>query len=642
MSTLEEPITQLRRPSRFVAFAVLVGLVIAGLTTRLFFLQLSDKPGAAAPAAAAAIVPTKSTTTNPLPAIRGLIYDRAHRPLVENVVTYSVTIRQSELPLSRRDAVTRRLSQVLGITDTEIKVALDSSPASRFDPVVIAENVPEKVVNAIREDGLTLPGVGVEVVPRRHYLTKSLFTQIVGWTGAIDAVTYDAKKASGYLADDRIGKAGVESTYEEQLRGIYGSQEVEKDGTGATTRVVSTTAAVAGNSLILTIDSKEQQMAQKALEWGLKKSGNKRGAFVVLNPQTGEVLAMVSLPTYDGNAFVNGITNASFQKLLTNKHKPLINHAISEIHPPGSTFKLVTGIGVLADGKLGKTEKVRSKPYVELGGIKYWEWNRAGWGALDIKGAFGHSSDTFFYQMAHRLGTARLAYWANQLGFGQKSGIDLPAEAAGLIPTDTWKLKTYGQRVFAGETLQAGIGQGYDLSTPLQVANAYATLANGGKVMQPQVVREIVDSSGKVVRSFKPKVIRKVKAPSWVFTTMRQAARNVVTSRHTYNLVDMPIVVAGKTGTAEFGVRDKNGVLPYHHWFAGFVPKNAWKKDNPTGDVSKPDSQLAFAVFVYDSGTLGDSATEIAKYWLQLRYKIKHDYTLPELLKRTNFYQGGR
>ena len=172
--------------------------------------------------------------------------------------------------------------------------------------------------------------------------------------------------------------------------------------------------------------------------------------------------------------------------------------------------------------------------------------------------------------------------------------------------------------------------------------NAYAALANGGKLYQPQVVREIVGPDGTVVRPFKPKVIRKIAAPSWVFTTMREAARRVVTSRHTYNLVDMPIVVAGKTGTAEFGLRDKNGVLPYHHWFAGFVPKNAWKKDNPTGDVSKPDSQLAFCVFIYDAGTLGNMATEVAKYYLQLHYGIKKDYRLPQLLQRTNFYQGGR
>ena len=642
MSTLEEPITQLRRPARFVVFSIAVALVLVGLTSRLFFLQLSEKPGSAAPAAVQAIAPTKTQVAEPIAAMRGIIYDRAHRPLVENVRTFSVTIRQSDLPLTRRPSIAQRLGGLLGIPPDQIITTLDTSPASRFEAVTIARDVPAKIANLISEDSLTLPGVEVVVEPRRQYLTGDLFTQIVGWTGPVDAATYQDLKDQGYLATDRIGRAGVEASYEDALRGTYGSQQVEKDGTGRTVRVISTVEPTAGDSLVLTIDEREQKLAEKALKWGLRLSGAKRGAFVVLNPQTGEVLAMVSLPTYSSNLFAKGISVADFKRLLANKDKPLINHAINEIAPPGSTFKLVTAVGSLADRRLGLNDTVTSKPFVEIGGIKYWEWNRAGWGPLTIKEGFAHSSDTFFYQLAHRLGISRLSYWAMQLGFNQRSGIDLPSEAGGLIPTDAWKMQTFGQPVFAGEVLQAGIGQGYDLTTPLQLANAYATLANGGKLMRPQVVREIIDGAGKVVRPFKPVVIRRVKAPTWVFTTMRQAARRVVTSRHTYNLVDLPIVVAGKTGTAEFGVRDKNGVLPYHHWFAGFVPKNAWKSTNPTGSVTKPDSPLAFAVFVYDSGTLGDSATEIAKYYLQLHFKIKQDYRLPQLLQRTNFYQGER
>jgi penicillin-binding protein 2 len=319
-----------------------------------------------------------------------------------------------------------------------------------------------------------------------------------------------------------------------------------------------------------------------------------------------------------------------------------MNHAISDQQPPGSTYKLVTGSGNLADKKLGPTETVLSKPYVQVGSTLFWEWNHAGWGPLDIKDAFAHSADTVFYQLAQRLGIDRLAYWGNQYGYGQLTGIDLPAESAGLVPTDQWKLDTLGAPIYPGEVLQAGIGQGYDLATPLQVVNAYSALANGGTLYQPQVVREIVSPDGTVVRPFTPKVIRKIAAPSWVFATMREAARTVVASRNTYNLVDLPIVVAGKTGTAEFGLRDKNGVLPYHNWFAGFVPKNAWTKNNPTGDVSKPDSQLAFVVFIYNAGTLGNTATEVAKYYLQLHYGITTDYRLPQLLQRTNFYQGGR
>ena len=643
MSVLQTPLTHQRRPARFVAFALIATLALGGLTTRLFAMQLASSPAQQPDAALPAAVTGNQIVTEPVPSTRGLIYDRAKRPLVENVPTFTVAVRPADLPLSEQPQVVGRLAGLLNLSATTITETIDGASGSRFDPVTIAHDVPEQTARLISEDGLSLPGVEVAVDARRDYLDGPLFTQLIGWTGPIDATAYASLKSEGYLPDDQIGKAGVESVYESALRGTYGVREIEKDGTGQTLRVLATTTAPqAGDSLILTIDAKEQRMAQQALDWGLKLSGSKRGAIVVENPQTGEILAMVSEPTYDDNLFARGISTADYQKLLADPNLPLMNHAISDIQPPGSTYKLITGTGVLADKKLGPTETVLSKPYVQLGSTLFWEWNHLGWGPLDIKDAFAHSADTVFYQLAQRLGIGRLAYWGTQYGFGQPTGIDLPFESAGLVPSDQWKLDTLGQSIYPGEVLQAGIGQGYDLATPLQVVNAYSALANGGRVYQPQVVREIVSPDGAVVRPFVPKVVRKIAAPSWVLTTMREAARTVVSSRNTYNLVDLPIVVAGKTGTAEFGIRDKNGVLPYHNWFAGFVPKNAWTKDNPSGDVSKPDSQLAFCVFIYDAGTLGNTATEVAKYYLQLHYGITQDYRLPQLLQRTNFYQGGR
>ena len=261
-----------------------------------------------------------------------------------------------------------------------------STPAtlSRFDAIAIAREVPEATARLISEDGLTLPGVEVTVEPRRDYLAGTLMTQIVGYTGALSAEGYTELKDAGYLPDDRIGKAGVELVYEDELRGIYGTQRVEKDGTGRTIRVVGIeTPPVAGSSLVLTIDTKEQKLAEKALMWGLNKAGLKRGAMVVLNPQTGEVLAMVRYPSYDANLFSRGITDAQFKKLLTNPHKPLINHAIGDIQPPGSTYKLVTATGGLADKIITTTSTLLSKPYVQLGATKFWEWNRQGWGPLE-------------------------------------------------------------------------------------------------------------------------------------------------------------------------------------------------------------------------------------------------------------------
>jgi penicillin-binding protein 2 len=640
VSVLEQPVSRERRPARFVVFGIAVVVVMSGLTLRLSSMQLtgSAQPGSAPVGAAGE---TRRTALQPVTSTRGLIYDRAGRPLVANVPTFTIRVRPADLPLSRRPEVVERLAGLLDTTPGAINATLDAGSASRFDAVAIASDVPEATARLIAEDGLTLPGVEVTVEPRRDYLGGTLMTQIIGYTGPVSPEGYAELVKEGYLADDRIGKAGVELTYEAELRGTYGTERVEKDATGRTVRVIGVeTPPIAGSSLVLTIDTKEQKLAEKALKWGLDKAGIERGAMVVLNPQTGEVLAMVSFPTYDANQFSRGITNAQFKVLLDNPHKPLINHAIGDIQPPGSTYKLVTGTAGLADKVITTTSTITSKPYVQLGSTRFWEWNRRGWGPLDIFDGFGHSSDTFFYQLTQRVGMERLAYWAKQLGFGSPTGIDLPFEAAGLVPTNQWKMDRFGQPIYPGELLQAGIGQGYDLATVLQVANAYAAVANGGRLYQPQVVREIRGPDGKVLRPFEPKLIRKIKAPASVLTAMRQAARRVVTSRHTYNLVDLPIVVAGKTGTAEFGLRDKNGVLPYSHWFAGFVPKAAWTKDNPSGSVTKPDAQLAFAVFTYDSRTLGNVATEVAKYYLQLHFGIKEDYRLPELLKRTNFYQG--
>jgi penicillin-binding protein 2 len=355
----------------------------------------------------------------------------------------------------------------------------------------------------------------------------------------------------------------------------------------------------------------------------------------VMNPQTGEVVAMVTLPTYDNNDFARGISNAAYKELLEDPDKPLTNHALQAHYPPGSTYKLVTATGALADKKIKASTRIRTAPYLMLGSTRFWEWNRRGWGACDIHCGFGHSSDTYFYQLAGKLGIDRLGHWAYEYGFGARTGIDLPGEVTGIVPTNKWKQDTLGEPIFPGETYQAGIGQGYDVVTPIQLINAYAALANGGTLYQPQIVREIIGPDGEITRPFEPRVLREMDVPKSVLKTMRQASRSVVTIRHTYNLVDLPIKVAGKSGTAEFGLRDSKGRLPFHSWFVGFVPKDPKK-----GNFSDTDSELVVLAFAYDSRTKGNVGTEIVKYYLQLHYGIKKDYRNHQLLERGNFYQS--
>jgi penicillin-binding protein 2 len=627
---LDDQPKPVRSLSRFLTFVLIVVLAVSGLTARLFYLQIVD-------GGRLAVLATRNRTVlEPIQSPRGLIYDRNGRPLVTNVPTFVVKLRPSDLPLDQRPVVVDRLAALLGITSTEINATIDGNPGSTFDLVRIAGDVNENTARLISEAGTDLPGVEVDVEARRQYADGPLMSQILGYTGPVSGEQLRDLKVDGYLPDDLIGKVGIEAEYEAQLRGTYGSESVERDASGRKTQVLQTiTQAQPGDSLTLTIDTQDQKDAQKAMLWAMKTVGIKRGVVIAMNPQTGEVLALVSLPSYDNNQFARGISTAAYAKLLRNPDKPLLNHATQAHYPPGSTYKLVAGSGVLADKKITAATKVRTRPFLTLGSTRFYDWNHRGFGACDIYCGFGHSSDTFFFQMAGKLGIDRLGYWAKQFGFGRPTGIDLPGEVSGIVPTNQWKQAVFGSQVFPGETYQAGIGQGYDVVTPIQLINAYAALANGGTLYQPQIVKQIVGPDGSVVRPFKPEVIHKLKLSPKVLKVMRNAARSTVTLRHTYNLVDLPIKVAGKSGTAEFGTRDSKGRLPFHSWFVGFVPKDPYH-----GSFNASDSQLVVLAFAYDSRTKGNVATEIVKYFLQMHYGIKKDYRLPNLLKRGNFYQS--
>jgi penicillin-binding protein 2 len=594
-----------RPNNRFLIFGLAVIVAVAGLSTRLFYLQIVQGKQFET------LSQGNRTVLQAIPSSRGLIYDRNGVVLVKNVPTFAVKIRPVDLPEQRRDDVVARLSVLLGMDVAQINAEIDGNPGSRFDLVRIASDVPDATARLLSEAG--------------DALLASL-------------------KDQGYLPDDLLGQTGLEAYYESQLRGVYGSESVERDAAGRKLQVLETVRqAQAGDSLTLTIDTKQQQLAQKALQWGMRAAGLKRGVLIVENPQTGEILAMVSLPAYDDNAFARGITAKEYAKLLANPDKPLINHATQAWYPPGSTYKLVTGSGALTDHKITPQTRVQTHPYLTLGTTKFWDWNHRGFGPCTIMCGFAHSSDTFFFQLAGMLGIDRLAHWANDFGFGQKTGIDLPGEVAGIVPSNVWKEQALGAPIYPGEVYQAGIGQGYDTVTPIQLINAYAALANGGKLYRPQIVRQITAPDGTVVRPFAPQLIRTLHVPRSVLKIMREAARNVLLVRHTYNFVDLPIVVAGKSGTAEFGLRDKKGRLPFHSWFVGFVPKHPYKTaDDPTGmkAVGREDASLVVLAFAYDSRTKGNAGTEIVKYFLQLHFGIKHDYRNFNLLQRGNFYQS--
>jgi penicillin-binding protein 2 len=621
---------------RFVSFGVVIILTAGLLIVRLFALQVT------AGARYTELATANRTVVQAIPSTRGLIYDRNGQPLVTNVATYSVKIRPADLPESRRDSVVATLSRLLDKDPLDINLAIDSNPGSRYDPVRIATNVDQTVADFISESSQDLPGVEVDIETRRDYAYGPLLSQVLGYTGPVNASELQRLGDQGYLPDDVIGRAGVEATYETQLRGQYGLQTIERDAAGQQVQVLETNRdSVPGSSLRLSIDLHMQELAQKALAWGMAKAHLKRGAFIVMNPQTGEVLAMASLPTYDDNLFAQGISTKQYAAIVNDPNHPLLNEGISNQQPPGSTYKMVTSIAALSDGKLNTTERLRTAGFLTLGGQRFYDWNLRGFGLCNLQCGFAFSSDTFFYQVAARVGIDRLSYWSHQLGFGAPTGIDLPNEASGIIPSNQWKMETFGEPIRPGEVYLAGIGQGYDAVTPLQILNAYCAVINGGTLLEPRVVEDVIGPDGQVVTPYTPQVLRELKVSAGILRTMRINARHVVTGGHTLNLSKEPFIVAGKTGTAQFGSPLPNGNLPYHEWFVGWVPKDPWQHASDPGGyqaAARTDAQLAFIAFSYEANTRGNPSTEISKYFLQMYFGTTHDYRLMSELTRARGY----
>ena len=623
---------------RFGTFVLAIVVAVAALGVRMFYLQVVEGQ------TSNQVAQGESSEIEAVPSSRGLIYDSNGTLLVKNIPNFTIQVIPHDLPLSEKAVVVRRLASLLNLDPLVVDSEIDSATGSLYNPVVIATGVPTDVARVVDENHDILPGVHVVAEQQREYTNGLLYGELLGYTGPLNSDEYANLKDAGYSSEDTIGKAGLEAYYESVLRGTYGQESAALDTNGQPIPglVTSISSPVPGSSLTLSINARDQALAQKALQWGLSAAGVKMGVIIVENPQHGEILAMVSLPGYDDNLFSQGLSQTAYQTLRDDENTPLINKAVSEQYAPGSTYKLVTGTAGLQEGVITATTTIDSVPYIELGAFKtrYYEWNKTGWGPLNIIMGLAHSSDTFFYQLAQKVGLDRLTYWAEQFGFGAKTGVDLPGEATGIVPTNTWKMIAQGAPMYDGDIVQVGIGQGFVTSTPLQLLNAYCALANGGNLWQPHLVTKITDPNGNVT-DVQPTLIRKLPASAQTLQTMRNGTRAVVTSRHTYTMVDLPIKVAGKTGTAEFGIKDKYGRLPYHEWFVGYTPADAFNGD-PTGTTS----QLAVLAFVYGADTYGDISTEIVKYFMWLHYNLKGSpfnqktpgyipYWVPI---RTNFY----
>jgi penicillin-binding protein 2 len=618
-----------RRPLRFFVAALALLFTFGGLGGRLILIQF----GASSAAGITGALPQgHRIVEESITPARGLVFDRSGQVLAKNVAIYAVQIRPGDLSLTIRASVVRTLASILNMDPVRIITLLDRSTGSLWEPIRIANNVDERATRLINEERSSLPGVETIVEARRVYPFGTLISHLVGYVGRIDAVEASTLAPAGYTVMDFIGRAGVEASYEDQLRGTPGVRQVEVDAKGRLIRILGVTKPpVNGSSLTLTIDIAAQQRAATALDWGLKSAGTKEGVVASMNPQNGEIIAMASQPTYDNNDFAVGISNAKYQKYLANKYSPLLNHTVGSYFPPGSTYKLVTYSCALDNGLVTPTSRFQSTAFVEVDGEKFYEWNRLGFGgSLTPSEAYSWSSNVVTFQLARLIKIDRLSACGKQWGFGAPTGIDLPSEISGLVPDQTWARATINRGLYNAEVLQSAQGQGYDLVTPLQVLNSFAALANSGTLWRPHVVLSITAPDGSVT-PITPVMNMQVGMKESTYREMRLSGRKMALNPGpSQGISRMPLFISAKSGTAQYGVRDKLGRLPFHNWMGGFVA--------PTSDWSKHDATFAYVVFMHGTNTVGNAAKEVTKYYLQMQFKLPRDYRTAGLLARGNHY----
>lgn len=700
----EEPLDSTQVNRRLMAMGAAIGIIFAIFAVRLWQLQIVEGQAYKIKA-----------KLNPLTEIhaeapRGLIYARNGELLARNAPSYKVSIVPAYLPEDEEEemAIYRRLSELLDIPASgRVEAAIEDLPElptqalmtvsslsvlerlavlgsllerrmslvgddyqlgikemvdqvrgfRDYKPHIIKEGVDRETALVISEESLRLPGVRVRLVPSREYPTGALTSQVVGYTSGIPESRAQEYEDKDYIVGvDLIGLTGIEAWYEDVLRGQKGSRYVEEDVNGRVLRELEGgTEPVPGNNTVLTIDLELQQYATERLQrtLNLPQIQSQRGVVIAMNPRDGQILAMVSLPTYDNNLFSDGITPDEYkvyQRLEADPYKPFLNHAIGDRLPPGSIYKIIPAAAALQEGVIDRNTRIMGEGKIVIPNRYYpndpgraqtfvcWIWLNQGGahGQLDIVGGLAHSCDIFFYKVGggfeetqfEGLGEARLAHYSELFGLGKLTGIDLPGETPGLVPNRTWKRLTYGESWSTGDTYNMSIGQGFLEVTPLQMLNATAAVANGGTLYRPQLLLRTTDQAGNTVRDFQPEVIDYLPIDLTHLAMVRQGMEAAVLygTATDAQLADPAsdtgagIRVAGKTGTAEFfcpqdelehGICRRGRPLPTHAWFTAFAPV-----ENP---------EIALIVYVYNGGEGSLTAVPIAHDILEWYFQRKAD-----------------
>ena len=506
-----------------------------------------------------------------IPAPRGIIYDREGNPLVTNDVSFSLEVYPLDLPKNEKEKQSfyENLSTITQIPADEIKNKIKEKGFNRADPVVLRENIDRDTALLLEVKTTNMSGVVVGKNPIRNYLQVSGLSPILGYVGKVS--DEELKKNRQYHMNESIGKDGVEKSYQEVLKGINGINEVEVDSRGRVQRYLSNLPPQPGNNLTLTIDSRFEEYMTKALADGLWLASSNAGAIVAMDPKTGGILGMVSLPTYDNNIFAKGAAQEEYQKLLNDEAKPMFNRAIAGIYPSGSTVKPLIASAGLQEGIITENTTIEDPGEIKVGSWVYPDWKAHG--LVDIRKALAVSCNVFFYSVGggwdkiKGLGVVKLHDYLEKFGFGSTLGIDLPGENPGLVPSPEWKEKTKKEAWYLGDTYHMAIGQGDVLVTPLQMATAIGSIANDGELLKPHLVAKITDKDGNVIKNTEKEAIRPKFIDGGNLQIVREGMRLAVTAGSATALNDLPVQVAAKTGTAQFGNEGKT-----HAWLAAFAP----------------------------------------------------------------------
>jgi penicillin-binding protein 2 len=513
-----------------------------------------------------------SRRTEVLPSQRGEIYDRSYtQPLAQNADSFAVSIVPAEVPSGQVLEIITRVAAIIKIPASDIEARIPPQYYRLYQPVEVAVNVPYEFIAALAERKESLPGVSWNNKPIRNYTDLRSLSHIVGYVGDITRDELTQLYNQGYQQGDIIGKSGIERQYDELLKGKDGTETrtVDVRGMRISGQGGERIPPVTGKNLVLTIDRRIQTLAEQAL-------GERMGAVVVMRPTTGEILALVSYPWYDPNIFTRG-DRGVYQRLANDPNKPFLNRVIQSSYPPASTFKIVMTTGILAENAFPIDRLVDCPGEIDYGN-RQWRCHvrRPGHGRLNLHRAMAQSCDIYYWSVGRdALGVENIITYARDYGYGEITGIDLPGEIAGFVPTPQWKNRRFHERWQGGDTMNMSIGQGYTLVTPLQMANMVCMVVNDGIIYEPRILKEVRDPvTGAIVQTVQPKLLHKSNIDTKVFDAVRRDMRGVIsegTAQYPLNI--RSVEIAGKTGTGEVGLQDR-----WHSWFTAYAPYNS---DNP-------------------------------------------------------------